>query len=116
VNYELLTANSNYNLFMQFLTHLRLRSEAAHRDILTPQLVRQEIDRVHELLDSGTVSKAWKIRDSVAIVLQIEADSEAECRSILATLPFSCAGVLEIEMVVPVEPYIDAFPVRAQEE
>lgn len=100
---------------MQFLTLLRLRSEAAHRDIFTPQLVRQEIERVHELLVSGTVREAWKRRDSVAIILLVEADSGDECRSILATLPFSDARVLEIEMVVPVEPYIDAFPVRAQE-
>ncbi|MGB6687154.1 MAG: muconolactone Delta-isomerase family protein [Terracidiphilus sp.] len=100
---------------MRFLSLLRLRTEAAHRDIVTPQLVRQEIDRVHELLVSGTVREAWKIRDSIAIFLLVEADSEDQCRSILATLPFSDAGVLEIEMVVPVEPYIDAFPVRAQD-
>ena len=70
---------------------------------------------MHELLDSGTVRKAWKRRDSVAIILLIEADSEDRCRSVLATLPFSDAGVLEVEMIAPVEPYIDAFPVRARD-
>jgi muconolactone delta-isomerase len=100
---------------MQFLSLLRLRTEAAHREVLTPQLVRQEIERVHELLDSGTVREAWKRRDGVAIILLVEADSEDQCRSILATLPFSDAGVLEIEMLAPVEPYIDAFPARAQD-
>ena len=65
---------------------------------------------MHEMLISGKVQNAWKRRDGVAVVLLFETSDEGECRALIGTLPFSQAGVLEIETLVPVEPYLDVFP------
>jgi hypothetical protein len=95
---------------MQHFFLLRLNSESAQRDTLTPELVRQEVECIQRLLKSGMVHSAWKRTDSVSIALLFDDLSEAVCRSIIETLPFSKAGVIEIQMVAPVEPYLDVYP------
>lgn len=95
---------------MQFFFLLRLRTESADREILTKELVRAEIKAIHALLASGAIQQAWKIVDSVSIVLRFDRSSEAECRAVIDALPFNEAGILEVQMVVPVEPYLDVYP------
>jgi len=95
---------------MQHFFLLRLQSESAQRDTLTPELVRQEVESVQQLLKSGIVRAAWKRTDSVSIALLFDGLTEAVCRSIIETLPFSKAGIVEIQMVMPVEPYLDVYP------
>jgi hypothetical protein len=104
-----------YNRPMQHFFLLRLRSESAQRDTLTPELVRQEIECIQKLLKSGILHAAWKRTDSVSIALLFDGLSEAVCHSIIETLPFSKAGVIEIQMVVPVEPYLDVYPPSADD-
>jgi hypothetical protein len=36
--------------------------------------------------------------------------SDAECREVIAELPFSEAGVIEIQMALPVDPYLEIYP------
>jgi hypothetical protein len=95
---------------MQHFFLLRLRSGSAQRDTLTPELVGQEIECVQRLLKSGIVHAAWKRTDSVSIALLFDGLNEAMCRGVIETLPFSKAGILEIQMVVPMEPYLDVYP------
>ena len=95
---------------MLFFCHLRLRVESAPRDILTPELVALEIQRIHELLAEGTIRGAWKTNESVAIIALFNASNEQECRGIISTLPFSQAGIVAIELFLPVEPYTVVYP------
>lgn len=95
---------------MILFSHLRLRSESVPPEILTPELIKLEIKRIHELLAAGTILDAWKRVDSVAILVLFEVSSEEKCRAIIGTLPFCIAGILDIEMIVAVQPYVDVFP------
>jgi hypothetical protein len=94
---------------MLFFVHLRLRTESAHRETVTPELVTLQIQHIHELLASGIVSNAWRRIEGVAIVMLMESTSEVDCRAILDALPFSQAGVNDIELVAQVEPYLDVY-------
>jgi hypothetical protein len=98
---------------MQFFVHLGIRERSVGRDVLTAELVSHEINEVKELLTSGTVLQAWKRKHCV--VLLLEALSDPECRAVLATLPFSKAGVLDIQMIVPVEPFLAVYSSQAPE-
>ncbi|MGA2886810.1 MAG: hypothetical protein ABSE51_02085 [Terracidiphilus sp.] len=95
---------------MQLFFLLRLRTESADREILTPKLVESEIKRVQALLARGTIRDAWKRSDGVSVVLLFDGKTEVECQAVINTLPFSQAGILEIQMVVPVDPYLDIYP------
>jgi len=97
---------------MQFICHLNLRSESADRQVLTADLVQAEIQRIHQLLGAGTIRHAWKKADAVAVVLALDVADEAECRDVIGALPFSIAGILGVEIVSQVEPYVDGFPER----
>jgi hypothetical protein len=69
---------------------------------------------VKDLLTAGTVRQAWKRTDGHSVVLLVEALGEPECRGVLAKLPFGEGGILDIQLVVPVEPYLEAFPDQPQ--
>jgi hypothetical protein len=94
---------------MQFLVHLGIRERAVGREVLTAELVSHEIKEMKDLLASGTVLQAWKREDCHCVVLLLESLSDLECRAVLARLPFSKAGVLDIQLIVPVEPYLEVY-------
>jgi muconolactone delta-isomerase len=94
---------------MQFIVLLGIQTQLVRREVLTAELVRLEIQMVKELLAAGTVRQAWKRVDGHSVVLLLEALSEPECRAVLANLPFSTAGILDIQMVAPVEPYLEVY-------
>ena len=100
---------------MLFLVHLGIRERTLRREVLTAELVTLEINKVKELLTTGIVLHAWKRTDAISIVLLIEALSDPGCRAVLAALPFSMAGILDIQMIVPVEPYLDVYPDQGPE-
>jgi hypothetical protein len=100
---------------MDFLCHLCLRTKTAPRSILTAELVQSEIVKIHELLVAGTIRQAWKKADALAVILLMEAANEADCRAIIASLPFSIAGVLGIQFIIEVQPYLDVYPERVPE-
>jgi hypothetical protein len=94
---------------MQFFVLLGIRSESASREVLKPGLISQEIQAVKGLLRSGKARQAWKREDCPCVLLFVDAFDEQECRGVLAALPFARAGILEIQMLAPVEPYTEVF-------
>jgi hypothetical protein len=95
---------------MQFLFFLTLRSEGLPPNALTPQLIQSEISAVKARLASGKIRDAWMRSDAIGIVVRFDGLTEAECRAIVSTLPFSLSKVLEIERVVPMVPFLEAYP------
>jgi hypothetical protein len=43
-------------------------------------------------------------------VLFLDAFNEQAVRGVLSTLPFARAGILDIQMLAPVEPYAEVYP------
>jgi muconolactone delta-isomerase len=97
---------------MRFFALISLHGEPP-REILTPELIHQEIDRIKELMRSGICRDAWRRTDKVGIILLISASSESACRELLASLPFALAGVLEVEQVIPVHSYLEVYGLAA---
>ena len=95
---------------MLFFVHLGIRTKSVARDTLTAELLGYEIHAVKELLASGTVQQAWKRLDCHCVVLLVGAFNEQECRGVLTGLPFAKAGILDIQLIVPVEPYVEVYP------
>jgi hypothetical protein len=93
---------------MRFFALISLHGEPP-REILTPELIHEEIDRIKELMDCGICRDAWRRTDKVGIVLLISASSESACRELLASLPFALAGVLVVEHVIPVHSYVEVY-------
>jgi muconolactone delta-isomerase len=94
---------------MQFLVLLGISSESIQREVLNAELVRREIQAVKELAKSGSVRQAWKRQDCHCIALLVDAPSEEECSALLAELPFGKAGILDIQLLAPVEPYNEVY-------
>jgi hypothetical protein len=95
---------------MQFLFFLRVRSDGLPANLLTPRLIQQEITAVKTRLASGMFRSAWMRSDQIGIVVLLDESTEEECCAIVSRLPFSLANVLEIEKIVPVMPYLKAYP------
>jgi muconolactone delta-isomerase len=100
---------------MDFLCHLCLRTKTAPRSILTADLVQSEILKIHQLLVAGTIRHAWKKADELAVIFLFDAANEEDCRAIIASLPFSVAGILGIQFVIEVKPYLDVYPERTSD-
>jgi muconolactone delta-isomerase len=94
-----------YNLFMQFLSLSRRRTDAFPPEAFIPELVAREGQRVRELYASGILRQIWRRTDLPGAAILWEAPSEAEIRAALASLPIFKAGMLEIVALVPLEPY-----------
>ena len=62
------------------------------------------------LYASGILRQVWKRGDQPGAAILWEAESEAEVRAAIATLPIFQAGMLEIQFVVPLEPYAGFGP------
>lgn len=90
---------------MQFLSVSRRRTEAFPADAFTLELAARETQRAKELYASGLLRHIWKRGDAPGAAIIWEAASEAEVRAAIASLPIFQAGMLEIVLVVPLEPY-----------
>ena len=90
---------------MQFLTLSRRRTDAFPPEAFTPELVAAETARVHELKAAGTLQQVWRRADMGGAAIIWESPSEADLRATLATLPIFKAGMLEIVVLVPLQPY-----------
>jgi muconolactone delta-isomerase len=90
---------------MQFLTVSRRRTEAFPPDAFTPELSAREGQRAKELYAAGILRQIWKRGDVPGATLIWEANSEAEVRAAIASLPIFQAGMLEIVLFAPLEPY-----------
>ena len=100
---------------MQFIVNLGIQTRSIPKEILNEDLVGLEIQTVKQMLDSGKVHQAWRRLDCHCVVLLLDAFNEQECRAVLAGLPFSKAGILDIQLIAPVEPYIEVYPDPSQD-
>ena len=94
-----------YNLFMQFLSLSRRRTDAFPPEAFTPELMARETQRVKELHAAGLLRQIWRRGDTPGAAILWEAASEAEVRAALDSLPINRAGMLEILVVAPLAPY-----------
>lgn len=94
-----------YNLFMQFLSISRRRTETFPPEAFTADLVAREGQRVKTLYASGILRQVWKRGDVPGASILWEAGSEAEVRAAIESLPIYQAGMLEIVALIPLEPY-----------
>jgi muconolactone delta-isomerase len=90
---------------MQFLSLSRRRTDQFPPEAFTPELVAREGQRIKALYAAGILRQVWKRGDTPGAAIVWEAQSEAEVRAAIASLPIYQAGMLEIAAVVPLEPY-----------
>ena len=90
---------------MQYLSLSRRRIDAFPPVAFTPELVARETHRVKELYAAGLLRQIWRRGDTPGAAILWEAASEAEVRAALDSLPIAQAGMLEIMVVAPLEPY-----------
>jgi muconolactone delta-isomerase len=97
---------------MQFLSLSRRRTEAFPAEAFTPALAAREAERAKELYAAGILRQIWKRGDMPGAAILWEAASEAEVRAALASQPIFQAGMLEVVVVTPLEPYPGFGPAR----
>jgi muconolactone delta-isomerase len=90
---------------MQFLTVSRRRTDEFSPEAFTPELVIGEARRVKELYAAGFIRQIWKRGDKPGAAILWEVASEAEFAELSASLPLYKAGLLEIVIRLPLEPY-----------
>jgi muconolactone delta-isomerase len=90
---------------MQFISLSRRRTDSFPPDAFTPELAAREGQRVKVLYASGILRQIWKRGDIPGAAILWEAASEADVRATIGSLPIFQAGMLEIVVVVPLEPY-----------
>lgn len=95
---------------MQFLTLSRRRIDAFPPEAFTPELVAGESQRVKELYASGLLRQVWKRGDTPGAAIVWEAANETEVRGAIASLPIFKAGMLELAVLFPLEPYAGFGP------
>jgi muconolactone delta-isomerase len=95
---------------MQFFSLSRRRTDAFPPEAFTPERIAAEGQRVKELYVSGFLRQIWKRADMGGAAILWEAMSEAEVRAACESFPLFKAGMLEIVMVVPLQPYAGFGP------
>jgi len=90
---------------MQFLSISRRRTDQFPPEAFTAELIAGEAQRVKALYASGILRQVWKRADTPGASILWEAPGETEVRAAIATLPIFAAGMLEIQALVPLEPY-----------
>ena len=99
------SVRSPYNRGMQFLSVSRRRLDAFPAEAFTPELVGREGERVKALYAAGLIRQIWKRGDAAGAAILWEAETEADVRAALDSLPIAPAGMLEIVALLPLEPY-----------
>ena len=89
---------------MQFMTVSRRRSELYTDADFAPRL-EGEAERARALYIEGFIRQIWNRGDQSGACLLVEAESEEEVRTRLASLPLVAAGMLEVVCVIPLKPY-----------
>jgi muconolactone delta-isomerase len=95
---------------MQFLSISRRRTDAFPPEAFTAERIGQEGQRVKELYAAGILRQIWKRGDTQGAAIVWEAASEAEVRAAVESLPLYKAGMLEVSMLLPLEPYAGFGP------
>ena len=97
---------------MQFLSLSRRRTDAFPSEAFTPELIAGESQRVKELYAAGLIRQIWKRGDMPGAAILWEAASEEAVREAVASLPIFQAGMLEIVVLTPLEPYAGFGPAK----
>jgi len=90
---------------MQFLTVSRRLTDKFPPEAFTPELLAGEARRVKELYLAGLIRSVWKRGDAGGAAILWEVASPAELDQAASSLPLYQAGLLEIVIRVPLEPY-----------
>jgi len=93
---------------MQFLTVSRRRSDR-FSDAEFAARIEAELEQARVLYTQGVIRQIWHRADLPGACILIEADSEADAREKLNTLPLMQAGMLEMT-VIPLKPYAGFAP------
>lgn len=94
------------------MTLSRRRTDAFPPEAFTPELLAQESARVRELYAAGILRQIWLRGDVPGASILWEADSEADVRAAIDSLPIFKAGMLEILALVPLKPYPGFGPAK----
>ena len=90
---------------MQFLTISRRRTAEFPPEAFTPDLLAREGQRVRQLYACGILRQIWKRADTPGASILWEAATESEVQAAIESLPIYQAGMLEIQALIPLEPY-----------
>jgi muconolactone delta-isomerase len=96
---------------MQFLSISRRLTDKFPPSAFTPELVAGESARVRELYATGILRQVWKRGDMPGACLLWEASTIEEVRAAIETLPLYQAGLLELVVLLPLEPYPGFGPI-----
>ncbi|HET7102541.1 MAG TPA: muconolactone Delta-isomerase family protein [Terracidiphilus sp.] len=96
---------------MQFLSISRRRTETFAPEEFAA-LGAGEGERVKELYAAGILRQIWLRGDVPGASILWEAESEAEVRAAIESLPIVKAGMLEIVALTPLKPYPGFGPAR----
>jgi muconolactone delta-isomerase len=88
---------------MQFMSLSRRRTER-FSDADFSARVDDEVAQARVLYGEGFIRQIWHRGDIAGACLLLEADSEAQARERLNTLPLVAAGMLEVTLI-PLKPY-----------
>jgi muconolactone delta-isomerase len=97
---------------MQFLSLSRRRTDEFPPEAFTPELAALEGERVKALYSVGILRQIWKRGDMPGATILWEAESEAEVRQAISSLPIFQAGMLEVVALVPLQPYPGFGPAK----
>ncbi len=89
---------------MQFFALLR-RNTKTFTDADFAPLLPDEAQQRRALYAEGTARQVWNRTDLPGSALMLEADSHEAALARLATLPLLKAGMMDIDVVVPLTPY-----------
>ena len=90
---------------MQFLALSRRRTDVFPPESWTAELIEAEGQRVRELYAAGTIRTIWRRKDTPGAVIVMEAASEEEARTAVASLPLAKRDMLEIVALTQLDPY-----------
>lgn len=93
---------------MQFLTISKRRTER-FTDAEFAARVDDEIAQARVLYADGFIRQIWHRGDIAGACILVEAESEAQARERLNTLPLVRAGMLEVT-IIPLKPYAGFCP------
>ena len=88
---------------MQFMTLSRRRTEQ-FSDADFAARVQAEVAQARVLYAQGFICQIWHRGDVPGACLLVEAESEAQVRETLNTLPMVGTGMLEVS-IIPLKPY-----------
>ena len=88
---------------MQFMTLSRRRTEQ-FSDAEFAARVQSEVAQARVLYAQGFIRQIWHRGDMPGACLLVEAESEAQVRETLNTLPMVGTGMLEVS-IIPLKPY-----------